>query len=146
VKSDTFNFLDYCGEFARRFQHAHGDGEIGVIPSVTAPFCRDCTRARLSSDGRLYTCLFSGVGHDVRGPLRDGTSDEALADFIRGVWTQRADRYSETRSAETIHKSKAEMSLLGGRFSDGHSRVCGAIATNAPRGRATSKCRGALTA
>jgi len=105
---------NYCGEVARRFQHADGGGEIGVIASVTAPFCRGCTRARLSSDGRLYTCLFSGVGHDVRGPLCDGASDEALADFIRGVWTPRADRYSETRSAETIHKPKAEMSLLGG--------------------------------
>jgi cyclic pyranopterin phosphate synthase len=105
---------NYRGEVARRFQHAEGGGEIGLIASVTAPFCRGCTRARLSSDGRLYTCLFSGVGHDVRGLLRGGAGDEAIADLVRGVWSQRTDRYSETRSAETTLKPKAEMSLLGG--------------------------------
>ncbi len=105
---------NYSGEVARRFRHAHGGGEIGVIASVTAPFCRGCTRARLSSDGRLYTCLFSSAGHDLRGLMRDGADDDTLADFIRSVWTPRGDRYSETRSDATIHQTKAEMSLLGG--------------------------------
>jgi cyclic pyranopterin phosphate synthase len=104
---------NYGGEVARRFRHA-GGGEVGVIASVTAPFCRGCTRARISSDGQFYTCLFSGAGHDLRGLLRTGVSDDTLADFIRAAWNPRADRYSEIRTAETIHRPKAEMSLLGG--------------------------------
>ena len=105
---------NYFGEVARRFRHADAGAEIGVIASVTAPFCRGCTRARVSSDGQLHTCLFSGTGHDLRGLLRSGDDDEALADFIRGVWRQRGDRYSETRSAATIREPKVEMSRLGG--------------------------------
>jgi len=105
---------NYGGEVARRFRHRDGGGEIGVIASVTAPFCRGCTRARVSSDGRLHTCLFSGTGHDLRGPLRAGADDDMLAGFIRTAWAGRTDRYSETRSAETLRQPKAEMSLLGG--------------------------------
>ncbi len=103
----------YAGEVARRFRTADG-GEIGVISSVTQPFCGDCTRARLSADGRLYTCLFSGSGFDLRGPLRAGASDEALEKMIRGIWQARDDRYSELRSRMTEPRVKAEMSLLGG--------------------------------
>jgi cyclic pyranopterin phosphate synthase len=105
---------NYAGEVARRFRHIDGGGEIGVIASVTAPFCRGCTRARLSSDGRLYTCLFNGTGHDIRGVMRTGADDDGLDDFIRRIWLQRDDRYSETRSGATAHKPKAEMSEIGG--------------------------------
>ncbi|HEY0178057.1 MAG TPA: GTP 3',8-cyclase MoaA, partial [Dokdonella sp.] len=85
----------YGGEVARRFAFADGQGEIGFIGSVTEPFCGDCSRARLSADGRLYTCLFAGSGHDLRGPLRAGASDADLAGMIRAVWSARDDRYSE---------------------------------------------------
>ena len=105
---------DYFGEVARRFRHADGGGEIGIITSVSTPFCSSCTRARLSSDGRLYTCLFGNTGHDLRSLLRDGSSDEAIGEFIRGVWGARVDRYSEIRSAATARQPKAEMSSLGG--------------------------------
>ena len=103
----------YRGEVARRFRHPAG-GEIGVISSVTQPFCRDCTRARLSADGRLYTCLFASEGHDLRAPLRSGASDGEIAAVIARIWRAREDRYSEIRSAETTRQPKAEMSLLGG--------------------------------
>ena len=103
----------YRGEVARRFRHRDG-GEIGVISSVTQPFCRDCTRARLSADGRLYTCLFAGDGFDLRTALRAGESDENLASLIRGIWSTRDVRYSEMRSEATITKPKVEMARIGG--------------------------------
>jgi cyclic pyranopterin phosphate synthase len=104
---------NYPGEVARRFRHPDG-GEIGVISSVTQPFCGDCTRARLSADGQLYTCLFASHGHDLRTPLRDGASDADLAALIGAVWRTRADRYSEIRATAGTREPKAEMSLLGG--------------------------------
>ena len=103
----------YRGEVARRFRHRDG-GEIGVITSVTQPFCRDCTRARLSADGRLYTCLFAAEGFDLRTPLRSGASDENLATLIAGIWSARTDRYSEIRSESTRAKAKVEMAHIGG--------------------------------
>ena len=103
----------YRGEVARRFRHRDG-GEVGVIASVTQPFCRDCTRARLSADGRLYTCLFAAEGRDLRTPLREGASDENLASLIRKIWTARADRYSELRTEATRRQPKVEMAHIGG--------------------------------
>jgi cyclic pyranopterin phosphate synthase len=105
---------NYPGEVARRFRHLDGGGELGVITSVSTPFCSGCTRARLSSDGRLYTCLFGSTGHDLRGLLREGADDGKLAAFIRNAWLARSDRYSEIRSAATVHHPRAEMSTLGG--------------------------------
>ena len=105
---------NYRGEVARRFRHRDGGGEIGIISSVTQPFCGDCTRARLSADGRLFTCLFAGIGTDLRSPLRAGASDAELTALITGVWHARTDRYSEIRSSATLTQPKAEMSLLGG--------------------------------
>ncbi|MDQ3622593.1 MAG: GTP 3',8-cyclase MoaA [Verrucomicrobiota bacterium] len=105
---------NYPGEVARRFRHRAGGGEIGVISSVTQPFCGDCTRARLSADGHLYTCLFASFGHDLRAALRAGSSDDALEKRIRLIWSARRDRYSELRSAATVKQPKTEMSLLGG--------------------------------
>ena len=105
---------NYPGEVARRYRHRDGGGEIGVISSVTQPFCSDCTRARLSSDGKLYTCLFAASGTDLRGPLRAGASDQELATLITSIWSARADRYSELRTEQTTSAPKAEMSLLGG--------------------------------
>ena len=104
---------NYAGEVARRFRQPDG-GEIGVISSVTQPFCGDCTRARLSADGQLYTCLFASRGHDLRTPLRAGASDAELAAIIGTVWRGRADRYSEIRATVQPREPKAEMSLLGG--------------------------------
>ena len=104
----------YRGEVARRWRYADGSGEIGVIASVTQPFCGDCTRARLSADGRLYTCLFGVTGHDLRAPLREGASDDDIASFVRGVWSRRQDRYSELRSRATAALPKVEMSYIGG--------------------------------
>ena len=83
---------NYAGEVAERWRYVDGRGEIGVIASVTRPFCGDCTRARISAEGKLYTCLFSALGHDLRGPLRTGTSDEALTDLVAGWWGARDDR------------------------------------------------------
>ena len=99
---------------ARRFRYTDGAGEIGVIASVTKPFCGACSRARLSAEGRLYTCLFAARGHDLRAPLRSGATDDELAETLRGIWTRRTDRYSELRTAETAAKSKVEMSYIGG--------------------------------
>ena len=96
----------YPGEVACRYRYRDGGGEIGVIASVTQPFCRGCTRARLSAEGSLYTCLFAGAGHDLRGPLRGGASDEALRAQVASVWTRRADRYSELRSLATRRGSR----------------------------------------
>jgi GTP 3',8-cyclase len=101
-------------ETAKRWRYADGAGEIGVIASVTQPFCGGCSRARLSAEGKLYTCLFGVNGHDLRGPLRLGASDEELAELLRGVWGRRTDRYSELRTAETATLPKVEMSYIGG--------------------------------
>jgi cyclic pyranopterin phosphate synthase len=108
----------YPGEVARRYRYRDGAGEIGVIASVTQPFCRGCTRARLAADGQLYTCLFSAAGHDLRGPLRAGASDQALREILTAIWSRRADRYSEQRTRQTSRaqrvKPKVEMSHIGG--------------------------------
>ena len=101
-------------ETARRWRYADGAGEIGVIASVTQPFCGGCSRARLSAEGRLYTCLFGVKGHDLRGPLRLGATDHELQEMLRGVWNRRTDRYSELRTAETAALPKVEMSYIGG--------------------------------
>ena len=99
---------------ARRWRYLDGAGEIGVVASVTQPFCGGCSRARLSAEGRLYTCLFAARGHDLRAPLRLGASDEELAEQLRAIWTRRTDRYSELRTAETASRPKVEMSYIGG--------------------------------
>jgi cyclic pyranopterin phosphate synthase len=104
----------YRGEVADRWRYTDGGGEFGVISSVTAPFCRDCTRARLSADGKLYTCLFAVDGRDVRAVLRDGSTDAELAAFLADVWERRSDRYSELRSAGTSDLPKVEMFAMGG--------------------------------
>jgi len=104
----------YRGEVAQRYRYRDGGGEIGVIASVTQPFCGDCTRARLSADGKLYTCLFAIRGHDLRAILRSGVDDHELEHAIRAVWERRTDRYSELRTEETSHLRKVEMSYIGG--------------------------------
>jgi GTP 3',8-cyclase len=101
-------------ETARRYRYRDGAGEIGVIASVTQPFCGGCSRARLSAEGRLHTCLFALKGHDLRAPLRLGASDDELEARIRDIWTRRIDRYSELRTAETSDLHKVEMSYIGG--------------------------------
>ena len=105
---------NYAGEVASRYRYMDGQGEIGVITSVTQPFCSDCTRARLSADGHLYTCLFGLKGHDFRTLLRNGSSDQQIATFLQSVWSVRNDRYSEIRSENTIPLKKVEMSHIGG--------------------------------
>jgi cyclic pyranopterin phosphate synthase len=97
-----------------RFRYKDGAGEIGVIASVTQPFCGGCSRARLSAEGSLYTCLFALKGHDLRAPLRAGATDDELAETLRGIWTKRTDRYSELRTAGTAALPKVEMSYIGG--------------------------------
>ena len=104
----------YRGEVAQRYRYRDGAGEIGVVSSVTQPFCGDCTRARLSADGHLYTCLFATVGHDLRTLLRSGADDAQLTEALRILWAGRSDRYSELRSLETIGLPKVEMSFIGG--------------------------------
>ncbi|HYY34664.1 MAG TPA: GTP 3',8-cyclase MoaA [Gaiellaceae bacterium] len=104
----------YPGEVAQRFRYRDGSGEIGVIASVTQPFCGNCTRARLSAEGRLYTCLFATKGHDLRALVRNGADEAALTSAIGDVWRVRDDRYSELRSAETADLQKVEMSYIGG--------------------------------
>jgi cyclic pyranopterin phosphate synthase len=104
----------YRGEVARRYRYVDGSGEIGVIASVTQPFCGDCTRARLSADGKLYTCLFAVRGHDLRAIVRSGAPDAEIDETIRSVWERRADRYSEIRTEETSRLRKVEMSYIGG--------------------------------
>ena len=104
----------YRGEVADRWRYADGGGEFGVIASVTQPFCRDCTRARVSADGRIYTCLFAIDGHDARAVLRSGVSDAELGAFVEGIWARRGDRYSERRSAATSRLPKVEMFAMGG--------------------------------
>ncbi len=108
---------EHAGEVARRYAFTDGQGEVGFISSVTQPFCGACSRARLSSDGSLYTCLFAQTGKDLRGPLRAGATDEELDELIRGVWSQREDRYSEQRAvlrARADVTPKVEMNYIGG--------------------------------
>jgi GTP 3',8-cyclase len=107
----------YRGEVAARYRYADGAGEVGLISAVTEPFCRDCNRARLSADGKLHTCLFTSLGHDVLGALRGGADETGLQTFISRIWSRRSDRYSDERAerlarGETLEK--AEMSYLGG--------------------------------
>ncbi|MEO7100405.1 MAG: GTP 3',8-cyclase MoaA [Luteolibacter sp.] len=102
----------YRGEVAAHWSHDSGAGEIGLIRSVTQPFCRDCQRLRLSADGKIFTCLFAAAGHDLRGILRGGMPPEILRETVRAIWTTRSDRYSEERGQ--IARPKAEMSYLGG--------------------------------
>jgi len=102
----------YRGEVAVHWRHAGSDREIGLIRSVSAPFCNDCQRLRLSADGKLFTCLFAANGHDLRGGLRNSTSDEVVRMAVRGIWSAREDRYSELRGGRA--GKKAEMSYLGG--------------------------------
>jgi cyclic pyranopterin phosphate synthase len=104
----------YPGEVAERWRYCDGAGEIGVISSVTQAFCSTCTRARLSTEGMLYTCLFADSGYDLRALLRGGDSDAAISDAIARIWTVRSDRYSEIRTAETAKRRKIEMSYIGG--------------------------------
>ena len=107
----------YLGEVADRYKFLDGSGEIGIISSVTKPFCAQCTRARLSADGNLFTCLFSGDGIDLKTPLRQGADDQALLNLIHGTWSKRNDRYSELRArlSETErNQPKIEMYQIGG--------------------------------
>lgn len=104
----------YTGEVATRYAYRDGGGEIGVIASVTRPFCRTCTRARLSAEGRLYLCLFGIRAIDLRTPLREGADDDMLIDLIARSWAARTDRYSELRSDATANLPRVEMSAIGG--------------------------------
>jgi cyclic pyranopterin phosphate synthase len=107
----------YRGEVAARYRYRDGGGEIGIISSVTEPFCRDCHRARLSADGKLFTCLFASLGWDVLGCLRSGADDEALSRFLSRIWGNRVDRYSDERAgllAAGEVRAKVEMSYIGG--------------------------------
>jgi GTP 3',8-cyclase len=105
---------NYFGEVAERWMWADGAGEVGIITSVTQPFCGSCTRARLAANGELYLCLFAGTGHDLRALLRSGASDDAIAEVLANIWRGRTDRYSEERSAVTPGLRKVEMSHIGG--------------------------------
>ncbi len=106
---------NYRGEVARRWRYVDGQGEIGVIASVTQPFCGECTRARLSADGKLYTCLFAICGTDLRQAVRSDATDQQLREMIAAVWSERMDQYSELRSGETAGiRQKVEMSYIGG--------------------------------
>ncbi len=104
----------YRGEVAKRWRYKDGKGEVGVIASVTQPFCGDCTRARLSAEGKLFTCLFAVRGHDLRALIRGGATDDELAEALANVWKSRKDRYSELRSEATESLPKVEMSYIGG--------------------------------
>jgi hypothetical protein len=144
---------NYPGEVADRWRYADGTGEVGVIASVSEPFCGSCTRARLSADGKLYTCLFAASGHDLRDRLRAGDTDEALRAFISSVWSVRADRYSELRTAATGDRRKIEMFAIGGwgigwlpvrpPIHESWIRGVGGIvsAASAARGSASPGCR-----
>jgi cyclic pyranopterin phosphate synthase len=105
---------NYFGEVAERWRYLDGAGEIGIITSVTQPFCGACTRARLTAEGELFTCLFASSGHDLRALIRGGAGDEEIAALIGQVWRRRDDRYSEMRSEETAGIDKVEMSHIGG--------------------------------
>jgi len=105
---------NYIGEVASRWRYKGGSGEIGVISSVTQPFCRDCNRARLSAEGKLYTCLFAVKGHDLKSLVRSKATDDDISNEIARIWGRRSDRYSELRSENTIDLPKVEMSHIGG--------------------------------
>jgi cyclic pyranopterin phosphate synthase len=105
---------NYRGEVAQRWRYRDGSGEIGFITSISQPFCGDCTRARLSPEGELFTCLFGVKGHDFRSLLRSGATDEEVTAFLASVWRVRDDRYSEIRTSETARQPKVEMSHIGG--------------------------------
>ena len=105
---------NYVGEVAERWRYLDGSGEIGFISSVTQAFCRDCTRARLSAEGSVYTCLFATHGTDLRTLLRSGASDQQISDVVANLWQLRTDNYSEVRTAETAKLRKVEMSYIGG--------------------------------
>ncbi|OGA26250.1 MAG: cyclic pyranopterin phosphate synthase [Betaproteobacteria bacterium RIFCSPLOWO2_02_FULL_67_26] len=105
---------NYQGEVAERWRYRDGSGEIGIIASVTQAFCRDCTRVRLSTEGKLFTCLFATAGHDLRALLRGGASDTEIRDAVAAIWARRADRYSEIRTEQTAKLEKIEMSYIGG--------------------------------
>src|SRR5262249_20820202 len=104
----------YRGEVAKRYRYLDGGGEVGIITSVTQPFCGDCSRARLSAEGMLYTCLFSQNGTDLRAKLRAGASDSEIAELVRNGWRSRNDRYSEIRGEMTKKLRRIEMSYIGG--------------------------------
>ncbi|HWB22570.1 MAG TPA: GTP 3',8-cyclase MoaA [Gaiellaceae bacterium] len=104
----------YRGEVAQRLRYRDGSGEVGVIASITQPFCGDCTRARLTAEGKLYTCLFAVHGHDLRGLLRAGGSDADVETALSSLWRRRGDRYSELRTEATAKEQKVEMSYIGG--------------------------------
>lgn len=106
----------YGSEVALRYRYKDGSGEIGIIASVTKPFCGDCVRVRLSAEGKIYTCLFSTAGHDLKIPLRNGASDEEIEEKLRNIWSHRSDRYSELRTAETTNADakRVEMFQVGG--------------------------------
>jgi len=105
---------NYAGEVAERWRYLDGGGEIGVISSVTQAFCATCTRARLSTDGQVFTCLFAQRGYDLKSLLRAGADEAAIAEAVTGIWQRRADRYSEIRTAATAKSRKVEMSFIGG--------------------------------
>jgi cyclic pyranopterin phosphate synthase len=105
---------NYPGEVVARWRYRDGQGEIGVISSVSEPFCGECTRLRLSADGSIYTCLFATRGTDLRDPLRSGSTDEEIIEIITGVWEKRSDRYSEERTGVSLGLPKVEMSYIGG--------------------------------
>ncbi len=105
---------NYHGEVAKRWQYKDGGGEIGIISSVTQPFCQSCTRARLSAEGKLYTCLFATQGKDLRHLLREGAEEDHIQEVISAIWKKRNDRYSELRTSETVLLPKVEMSYIGG--------------------------------
>jgi cyclic pyranopterin phosphate synthase len=104
----------YRGEVARRWRYRDGAGEIGVIASVTQPFCSECTRARISAEGKLYTCLFAVRGTDLRDLIRSAATDDEVRAAIEAVWARRTDRYSELRTEATAALPKVEMSYIGG--------------------------------
>lgn len=104
----------YRGEVTNRYRYRDGVGEVGIVASVSQPFCGDCTRARITAEGKVFTCLFAQGGHDLRALLRGGASDAQIYEAIASIWRARTDRYSEIRSAETVGLEKAEMSYIGG--------------------------------
>lgn len=103
-----------AGEVAGRYRYLDGAGEIGIISSVTRPFCSTCVRARLSARGELFTCLFASRGHDLRAPLREGAGDAEIEEIVASIWSRRTDRYSEIRAQFTAPSNKVEMSYIGG--------------------------------
>jgi cyclic pyranopterin phosphate synthase len=114
-RGHTLRFIEYMDVGATNgWRYADGSGEIGVIASVTQPFCGDCTRARISAEGKLYTCLFAARGTDLRALVRSGATDDVLRDAVAAVWTRRADRYSEIRTERTTELPRIEMSYIGG--------------------------------